>query len=221
MCQYQAVEGRIQDWHLQHHARFALGGVGAAFVEATGVTRDGRITHGCTGLWEDGQIAGLARIADLYREHGVVPGHPARPCRPPRQPVTPLGRRPAARRSSGPDPAWQTVGPSADAGARGLSGTARTHRRRDRRIWSRLSRAAVARARRAGFDIVEIHGAHGYLLHSFFSPISNRREDEFGGSLRKADAVAAAGRRGGARRLARRSCRCSIASRRSTVSRAG
>ena len=74
MCQYQAVEGLVQDWHHQHHARFALGGVGTAFVEATAVTRDGRITHGCTGLWEDGQIPGLARIAELYRSHGVTPG---------------------------------------------------------------------------------------------------------------------------------------------------
>ena len=73
MCQYAAVEGRIQNWHLQHHARMALGGFGAAFVETTGVTRDGRITHGCTGLWEDGQIDGLARIVALYREHGVAP----------------------------------------------------------------------------------------------------------------------------------------------------
>lgn len=74
MCQYQAVEGRVQDWHFAHHARFAAGGFGAAFVEATGVTRDGRITHGCTGIWEDGQIPGLQRIAELYRTYGAVPG---------------------------------------------------------------------------------------------------------------------------------------------------
>ena len=67
MCQYQAVDGRMQDWHFGHHARFAAGGLGAAFVEATGVTREGRITYGCTGIWDDGQTPGLKRVADLYR----------------------------------------------------------------------------------------------------------------------------------------------------------
>ena len=112
MCQYQAVEGAVQDWHHRHHARFALGGFGAAFVEATAVTRDGRITHGCTGLWDDGQIDGLARIAAMYREHGVAPGIQ----------LGHAGRRASAARPwegaqplavDGPDPAWPTVGPSA------------------------------------------------------------------------------------------------------------
>ena len=183
MCQYSAVEGAIQDWHLAHHARFALGGYGAAFVEATGVTRDGRITHGCTGLWEDGQIEGMARIAALYREHGVAPaiqlGHAGRRAS---QSRPWEGNRPLAL--GGPDPAWQTVGPSAVPEREGYP---------DPRVLTAAEigeivaafRSATLRARRAGFDMVEIHGAHGYLLHSFFSPIPNRREDEFGGSLER------------------------------------
>ena len=74
MCQYEAVEGRMQDWHFRHHARFAAGGLAAAFVEATGVTRDGRITHGCTGIYDDSQLPGLKRVVETYRAHGTVPG---------------------------------------------------------------------------------------------------------------------------------------------------
>ena len=74
MCQYLAEEGRPGAWHMAHHARFALSGVGAAIMEATAVTRDGRITHGCTGLWEDAQIAPWAAICDLYRAQGVASG---------------------------------------------------------------------------------------------------------------------------------------------------
>src|SRR5579859_6911406 len=112
MCQYQAVEGYVRDWHYEHHARFAAGGLGLAFVEATGVTRNGRITYGCTGIWEDGQVPGLKRIAELYREAGTIPGIQ----------IGHSGRRASAARpwdgaaplkeTSGPEPAWQTVGPS-------------------------------------------------------------------------------------------------------------
>ncbi len=113
MCQYQAIEGRVQDWHHQHHARFATGGLALGFVEATGVTRDGRITHGCTGIWEDGQIAGLRRIVDLYHEYGAACGIQ----------IGHAGRRASAerpwdgaapiQRTDGPEAAWQRVGPSA------------------------------------------------------------------------------------------------------------
>ena len=183
MCQYSAIDGAIQDWHLQHHARFALGGFGAAFVEATAVTQDGRITYGCTGLWEDGQIEGLARIAAMYREHGVVPGiQLAHAGRRASQARPWEGSRPLAL--GGPDPAWQTVGPSAVPEREGYPVP---HVLTAAEIDAIVDafRDAALRARRAGFGIVEIHGAHGYLLHSFFSPIPNRREDEFGGSLER------------------------------------
>src|SRR5262245_54231479 len=184
MCQYQAVEGRVQDWHFEHHARFAAGGFGAAFVEATGVTRDGRITHGCTGIWDDGQIPGFKCIADLYRRYRAVPGIQ----------IGHSGRRGSAARpwdgaapltaTSGPEPAWERVGPSPIPEREGYPaprelGIAEIEALID------AFRAAARRALRAGFEIIEIHGAHGYLVHSFFSPISNRRTDEFGGTLEK------------------------------------
>src|SRR5262245_36717948 len=74
MCQYAAVDGLVQDWHQQHHARFASGGLALGFVEATGVTRDGRITHGCTGIWNDEQVPGLRKIVELYHSYGAACG---------------------------------------------------------------------------------------------------------------------------------------------------
>ena len=181
MCQYLAVDGHVQDWHHQHHARFALAGYGLAFVEATGVTRDGRITHGCTGIWEDAQIDGLKRIVDGYKAHGVATaiqiGHSGRrgSCARPWD-----GAAPIAAESD--EPAWQTVGPSA---LPERDGYPVPHELTEAEI-NDLVDAFVAAAHRclaAGFDIVEIHGAHGYLIHSFFSPVSNKRTDKFGGDL--------------------------------------
>jgi 2,4-dienoyl-CoA reductase-like NADH-dependent reductase (Old Yellow Enzyme family) len=182
MCQYQAVEGRVQEWHHAHHGRYAAGGLAAAFVEATGVTRDGRITHGCTGIWDDGQIDGLRRIASLYRSFGVIPGIQ----------IGHSGRRGSAARpwdgaaplksTAGREPAWQTVGPSALPEREG-SPVPRELTESEIEGLVDAFRAAARRALAAGFDILEIHGAHGYLIHSFFSPVSNRRADRFGGSL--------------------------------------
>ncbi len=184
MCQYQAIEGRVQDWHLGHHARFAAGGLGAAFVEATGVTREGRITHGCTGIWEDGQIPGLKRIADIYRAQGTAPGIQ----------LAHAGRRASALRPwdgaspikdrDGPEAAWQTVGPSALPEREGYPVPRELSAAEIEGLVDAFA-AAARRALAAGFEIAEVHGAHGYLTHSFFSPHSNRRTDAFGGSLEK------------------------------------
>jgi len=184
MCQYQAVEGRVQDWHFAHHARFAAGGLGAAFVEATGVTRDGRITHGCTGIWDDSQIPGLKQIADLYRTYGTVPGIQ----------IGHSGRRGSAARpwdgaaplkeTSGLEPAWERVAPSAVPEREGYPAPRELTIAEIEELIGAF-RSAAARALAARFEILEIHGAHGYLVHSFFSPISNRRTDEFGGTLEK------------------------------------
>lgn len=184
MCQYEAVEGRVQDWHFTHHARFAAGGLAAAFVEATGVTRDGRITHGCTGIWEDGQIPGLKRIADTYRAHGTLPGIQ----------LAHSGRRGSAMRpwdgaapirdKDGPEPAWQPIGPSPLPEREGYPVPRELTIPEIEGLVDAFSNGA-RRALAAGFDIIEIHGAHGYLIHSFFSPHSNRRTDEFGGSREK------------------------------------
>jgi len=184
MCQYQAVEGRMQDWHFAHHARFAAGGFAAAFVEATAVTRDGRITHGCTGIWDDGQISGLKRIADLYRGHGTAPGIQ----------LGHAGRRASALRpwdgaspikdKEGREPAWQAVGPSAIPEREGYPAPRELAHQEIEELVDAFAQGA-RRALAAGFDIAEIHGAHGYLIHSFFSPHSNRRTDGFGGSREK------------------------------------
>lgn len=183
MCQYMAVGGYMRDWHFAHHGRFALGGVGCAFVEATAVTPDGRITPGCTGIWEDAQIAGLAGVVDLYRAHGVISGLQ----------IAHAGRRASMARPwdgaqplppGGPEKPWQTVGPSAVPEKEGHP-VPREMTEREIEAVIGLFAAAAVRALRAGFDILEVHGAHGYLLHSFFSPISNRRSDAFGGSLEK------------------------------------
>ncbi len=180
MCQYQAVDGRMQDWHFMHHSRLALGGAGLIFVEATAVTRNGRITHGCTGIWEDGQIAGLRRVADMHRQFGATPaiqighsgrrGSAARPWE---------GAHPLA--GTGPDEAWETVAPSPIAEREGSPVPRELSAREIDTIVAAFA-AAAKRSLEAGFDVVEIHGAHGYLLHSFFSPLSNHRNDEFGGS---------------------------------------
>ena len=179
MCQYKAVEGRAQDWHFAHHSRFALGGVGAAVVEATGVTRDGRISPGCAGIWEDGQIPGYRRIADTYRAYGVASGIQ----------LSHAGRKASTARpwdggaplpSNGEEPAWETVGPSALPAQEGWPPPRVLEPEEIEEIVEAFQ-AAAARALEAGFDFLEIHGAHGYLLHSFFSPLSNRRTDAFGG----------------------------------------
>jgi 2,4-dienoyl-CoA reductase-like NADH-dependent reductase (Old Yellow Enzyme family) len=184
MCQYQAIDGMVQPWHHQHHARFASGGLGLAFVEATGVTRDGRITYGCTGIWSDDQIRGLKQIVDLYHTYGsacgIQIGHSGRRGSAER----PWDGAAPIKRDSGPEAAWQTVGPSALPERDGYPVPHALTVREIEDIASAF-RMATLRALSAGFDAVEIHGAHGYLIHSFFSPVSNQRTDDFGGSLEK------------------------------------
>lgn len=181
MCQYASEDGHVSPWHFDHHARFATGGVGGALVESTGVTRDGRITPSCLGIYLDAHIDGLSRIVDIYHRHGVPVGiqlsHSGRKgsAASPRDGAQPLVEGRA-------DEAWEAVAPSAVALTpdwpvpRALGGE---------EIATLIDEFALAarRAVRAGFDFVEIHGAHGYLVHSFVSPLSNRRNDEWGGDI--------------------------------------
>lgn len=188
MCQYQALNGETVPWHLQHHARFASGGLALAFVEATGVVPEGRITHGCTGLWHDGQIAGMKAIVELYHSTGtacgIQIGHAGRraSCERPFDGAAPIQRR------DGPEARWQTVAPSAIAER---AGAPVPHEMTAAEIAALIEtfRTAALRALSAGFDVVEIHGAHGYLLHSFFSPLTNRRSDGYGGTRERRMAV--------------------------------
>lgn len=184
MCQYSAHEGVANDWHFAHLAQFAIGRAGLIFTEAVAVERDGRITHGDLGLWDDGQIAPLRRITDFIRSQGCVPAiqlaHAGRKASMQR-PWHGNGPMDDADRARGEQP-WQVVGPSALPVGEGwlvpheltLAGIERL---KDQ--W----RSATRRAMAAGFEVAEVHGAHGYLIHEFLSPLSNRRTDAYGGSF--------------------------------------
>ncbi|HEV8389685.1 MAG TPA: NADH:flavin oxidoreductase/NADH oxidase [Dongiaceae bacterium] len=184
MCQYQAIDGLMQDWHYQHHSRFASGGLALGFVEATGVTRDGRITHGCTGIWSDDHVPALRRIAELYHTYGAACGIQ----------IGHAGRRASAerpwdgaapiKRDDGPEAAWQRVGPSPVPERDGYPAPRELTESEIQDLIAAFV-GATRRALAAGFDVLEIHGAHGYLIHSFYSPISNRRTDAFGGTRDK------------------------------------
>ena len=184
MCQYSATEGLANDWHLVHLGKLAQGGAGMVMAEATAVEREGRITHGDLGLWDDAQVGPLRRITDFIRAQGSVPavqlGHAGRKASMQR-PWHGNGPLDDSDRARGED-TWDIKAPSAvpmDEGwlrphAMSLDEIARlrTH-----------FRAAAARALAAGFDVLEVHGAHGYLLHEFLSPLSNQRDDAYGGSF--------------------------------------
>jgi 2,4-dienoyl-CoA reductase-like NADH-dependent reductase (Old Yellow Enzyme family) len=179
MCQYSAVDGLVNDWHLVHLGSRASGGVGLVMVEATAVTPEGRISPSDTGIWDDHHIEPLARIARYVQSQGAVPGiqlaHAGRKasCEPPR-----LGGKPLA-----PDAgAWPVIGPSAipfDVG----SPVPQALDESGIETVVAAFEAAARRALTAGFRVIEIHAAHGYLLHEFLSPLSNQRTDSFGGSL--------------------------------------
>lgn len=180
MCQYCAKDGFADDWHLVHLGSRAAGGAGLVFTEATAVTPEGRITPGDLGLWKDEQIEPLARIAKFIERMGAVPGiqlaHAGRKgsCLPPWQDK--------GRRLTSAEGAWQLVAPSAVPFAESDPPPQSLDKKGIEAFISAFI-ASTKRAIKAGFKILEIHSAHGYLLHSFLSPISNRRTDEYGGSL--------------------------------------
>ena len=179
MCQYSAPAGVPHDWHFVHLGSRAVGGAGIVMTEATSVEPIGRITPYDTGLWNDEQEAAFARIAGFILDHGALPGmqlaHAGRKA----SHLRPWeGRRPLTPDQGG----WEVVGPSPlpwspdDLVPRELSPE-------DIARLVDQYRAAAQRTRRAGFRILELHAAHGYLLHSFLSPLSNRRTDQYGGNI--------------------------------------
>ncbi len=181
MCQYSAIEGVPQDWHLQHIGCFAASGPALVMVEATGVEPIGRISPRCTGLYSDDCERAFAHVVRIVKgiglaKVGIQLGHAGRKAStaPPAEGGKPL---PAD------DPqAWRTLGPSAIPFAPDWPAP----KAADRDDLARLRRAfveAAERALRVGFDLVELHCAHGYLLHQFLSPLANQRTDEYGGSL--------------------------------------
>lgn len=180
MCQYSANDGVASDWHITHLGMLVNSGAGLVVAEMTDVERHGRISHGCLGLYSDACEAALERVvAHCHRigtaKIGVQLAHAGRKGSA-RMPWEGRGEGTAA-----PDP-WQTIAPSAIAfGAGWATPRAMTHEdiERVREAFA----AAARRAVRIGFDAIEMHMAHGYLLHSFVSPLSNRRNDEYGGTL--------------------------------------
>ena len=186
MCQYSAHDGAVTDWHLVHLGKFAQGGAGAVFVEATAVERRGRITHGDTGIWDDAHIAGLKRIAEFIRSQGAMPGlqlaHAGRKASMAR-PWYGNGPLTSADLERGDKP-WSTIAPTEQPIDTGWIAP-RAFREGDFQAVLTAYRNAVRRAVAAGFDILELHAAHGYLLHTFLSPLTNTRDDDYGGALEK------------------------------------
>lgn len=180
MCQYSAIDGLANDWHLVHLGARASGGAGLVIVEATAVEERGRISPGDLGLWSEPQIAPLARIAQFIESQGAVPGiqiaHAGRKA----STAAPWqGGEPLADAQGG----WAPIAPDAIPFAAGYRTPIAMG---DEQIGEvqRAFRDAAARAQQAGFRWLEIHAAHGYLLHSFLSPLSNQRGDGYGGSFR-------------------------------------
>src|SRR5512146_87677 len=184
MCQYSAVDGQANDWHLVHLGRFALGGAAMVFTEATAVEARGRITYGDLGLWSEEHVPGLRRVAAFLREHGAVPAiqlaHAGRKASMQR-PWHGNGPMDAHDRARGELP-WPIVAPSAlplDEGWLMPHELSVAEIASLQQSW----RAAALRALEAGFEALELHSAHGYLGHEFLSPRSNRRGGRYGGDL--------------------------------------
>lgn len=181
MCQYSAVDGSAQDWHLMHLGQLAISGAGMLFIEATAVSAEGRITPGCLGLYSDANEAALARVLAAVRAESDVPvamqiGHAGRKASS-REPwnggmLIPLGE-PGSWLPAGPSPLSHMPG---EAPVREMT-------KADIRVVIEQFAATARRADRLGLDALELHGAHGYLLHSFLSPVANQRSDEYGGPI--------------------------------------
>ena len=181
MCQYSAIDGSATDWHLVHLGQLAVSGAGLLILEATAVSAEGRITPGCLGLYSDANEAALARVIDAVREMspiklGLQLAH--------------AGRKASSRVPwhggqqirAGQPGAWPAVAPSALPHQPSEDAPAELDPAGLQRMRESF-RVAARRAARLGFDALEIHAAHGYLLHQFLSPLSNQRSDDYGGSL--------------------------------------
>lgn len=179
MCQYSAEDGMASDWHFAHYGSRAVGGAGLIIVEATAVVPEGRISPADLGLWNDAQIEPLARLAVFMKRQGSVPaiqlGHAGRKAG--------VGKGWEAQRALD-DAAggWTPLAPSAVAFGEGYRLPEALDSEGLRDIVRHFA-ASARRAREAGFEAVEIHAAHGYLLHQFLSPLANRRTDAYGGNF--------------------------------------
>lgn len=181
MCQYSAVDGVVDDWHVVNLGARASGGAALAVAEATAVSPEGRITLGCAGLWNDAQAQAWSRVVRFVRQRGVVPGIQ----------IAHAGRKASANRPwegddhlADDDPrGWQTLAPSAVAFGGNLPRVPRALTLDEIAALPARFAAAAQRAQVAGFEFLHLHFAHGYLVNSFLSPLANRRDDRYGGSF--------------------------------------
>lgn len=181
MCQYSAEDGAMTDWHIQHLGQLAASGAGLLTIEATAVEPEGRISFADVGLWDDRTEAAMARVLEAVRRHSTMPiaiqlAHAGRKA------STDLPWRGGAQLAPDHQNGWQTVAPSAlpfEASENAPTALDKAGLDRIRDAFADAAR----RSARLGLDAIQIHGAHGYLLHEFLSPLSNHREDEYGGSL--------------------------------------
>lgn len=179
MCQYSATNGFATNWHLVHLGTRAVGGAGLIIQEATAVSPEGRISDADLGIWEDGHIPKLKEICDFIHEQGAVAGIQ----------LAHAGRKASAevpwkggrQITSGPR-SWQTLGPSALPYHETDMQPLELSQEEISRIIADFRRAA-SRAIEAGYKVIELHAAHGYLIHQFYSPYSNKRSDQYGGSF--------------------------------------
>ncbi len=179
MCQYSAVNGYPTDWHFAHYATRAVGGVGAIIQEATAILPKGRITYGDLGLWEDEQIAPLQKITSFIAKQGAIPGiqlaHAGRKA------GCDLPWKGGAQLKSGVN-SWTACSASPLAFRDGETIPIALNDDEIKDITLAFKKATI-RAIESGYKIIEIHAAHGYLIHQFLSPLSNKRTDEYGGSF--------------------------------------
>jgi 2,4-dienoyl-CoA reductase-like NADH-dependent reductase (Old Yellow Enzyme family) len=178
MCQYSSTEGLVNDWHVAHLGARAVGGAGLVLTEAAAVEARGRISPADLGIWDDVHIAGLTRVAAFIKQQGAVAGIQ----------LAHAGRKASTAppwKGGGPVPVdqggWPVVAPSAIAFDSRSPVPAELDHDGIRGVVEAF-REAARRAREAGFQVIEIHAAHGYLIHEFLSPLANKRTDEFGGS---------------------------------------
>lgn len=180
MCQYSAIDGYANDWHLVHYGQFAIGKVGAIIQEATAISPEGRITYADLGIWSDEHITKLRQITTFIKSQGSVPGiqlaHAGRKASCDKPWISRAQIAPTVNNG------WQTIAPSPIPFNDGDN----LPTEMDKEEISRIIKAFQSGARRAveaGYEIIELHGAHGYLLHQFLSPLTNKRTDEYGGSF--------------------------------------
>jgi 2,4-dienoyl-CoA reductase-like NADH-dependent reductase (Old Yellow Enzyme family) len=179
MCQYSAVNGFANDWHFVHYGTRAVGGAALIMLEATSVAPEGRISPADLGLWSDTQIIGLQKITNFIHQHNSVAGIQ----------ISHAGRKAShdlpsngGKQLSIPDGGWHTVAPSPIPFEPTDSIPDELDKQKINTIIGEFKDTAL-RAKQAGFKVLEIHAAHGYLIHQFYSPLSNKRKDEYGGSF--------------------------------------